>query len=216
MSPPSPVVLATAGEITGDGQPPTIRLESAACVDRSRSLRAVIADEDGVACERLVVRRGGAPLAPGAWSASCTAAIEAEVAITIPIGGEDTWPGAEHAIEIGAEDGSGQGTVHEAQVVVCAPLQALRTTFAARPGRGTIALDLAFSRPVTLEVTWVSALGRLLRKDLRAAGAEHHVVWDGRDSNGKPSASGVYWIRMRAQAESGESWQADRKAVLLR
>jgi flagellar hook assembly protein FlgD len=101
-------------------------------------------------------------------------------------------------------------------VIICAPLAALGVAFAARPGRGTIALDLTFSRPVTLEVTWVSALGRMIRRHTASPESEHHVVWDGRDSNGRSSASGVYWVRLHAHAENGESWRAERKALLLR
>jgi hypothetical protein len=215
-SPPSPPVQVTAGKIAGDGQPPVIQFEPAVCIDRRRSLRAAIGDEDGIACERLSVRVDGVPIGKDAWTSSCTAPIEEAVEISIPIGTEDEWPALDHVVEISAEDGAGEAMTRAEPVIICAPLAALGVAFAARPGRGTIALDLTFSRPVTLEVTWVSALGRMIRRHTASPESEHHVVWDGRDSNGRSSASGVYWVRLHAHAENGESWRAERKALLLR
>jgi hypothetical protein len=215
-SPPSPPVEVTAGKIAGDGQPPGIQFEPPVCIDRRGSLRAAIGDEDGIACERLSVQVDGVPLAADAWTSSCIGAIEAAVEIEIPVGPEEEWPALDHVVEISAEDGSGQSTTRARPVTICAPLAALGVAFAARPGQGAIALDLAFSRPVTLEVTWVSALGRLIRRQTASAGSEHRVVWDGRDADGRRAASGVYWVRLHAQAESGESWRAERKVLLVR
>jgi len=46
----------------------------------------------------------------------------------------------------------------------------------------------------------------------------HAVVWDGRNSNGKPVPSGVYVVRMTAHPvhSGGNAFVASRKVVLMK
>jgi len=45
---------------------------------------------------------------------------------------------------------------------------------------------------------------RTLLNEYRAAG-KHEVVWQGRDDTGRPVASGVYFLRMKAPGYSSTS-----------
>ncbi len=65
---------------------------------------------------------------------------------------------------------------------------------------------------ITLQVFDVS--GRQVRKlaDGQFTSGRHQVVWDGRDDNGVPVASGVYFYRLKA----GNRFVQTRKMILLR
>lgn len=52
--------------------------------------------------------------------------------------------------------------------------------------------------------------GRLIRSQSFAAGS-HQLIWDGRDRNGKPCASGIYLLRLSSPGSS-----AIAKLVLFR
>ncbi|MCC7141301.1 MAG: S8 family serine peptidase [Candidatus Eisenbacteria bacterium] len=87
--------------------------------------------------------------------------------------------------------------------------------FVNRPNPATpqtmIRYRLAASSPAT--ITIYDASGRQVRSlvnGVQAAG-EHATVWDGRDDNGRPVASGVYLYRLQ-----NEQFQAERKMLLVR
>ena len=62
----------------------------------------------------------------------------------------------------------------------------------------TIAFSIAARGHVELNVYDVGGrLVRTLANEVRPAGA-HRVTWDGRDANGEPVASGVYFCRLNA------------------
>lgn len=74
-------------------------------------------------------------------------------------------------------------------------------------------LALALPEPSAVTVSVYSPSGRLVRQlDHGTLPAGWHLLsWDGRDEHGRPTASGVYFLRVQA----GER-KVDRKAVLLR
>ncbi len=62
----------------------------------------------------------------------------------------------------------------------------------------TISFELAAPAPVSLRVYSVSGtlVRTLVERDMSAD--QHSVVWDGRDNNGAPVSSGVYFCRLTA------------------
>ncbi|RMG23121.1 MAG: T9SS C-terminal target domain-containing protein [Methanobacteriota archaeon] len=76
----------------------------------------------------------------------------------------------------------------------------------------TISFDLPHATRITLHVFDVNGRQvRTLAEGEFAAGS-HQMVWDGRDDNGVPVASGVYFYRLT----TGSGFVATRKMVLLR
>ncbi|MBN1825510.1 MAG: T9SS type A sorting domain-containing protein [Candidatus Eisenbacteria bacterium] len=76
----------------------------------------------------------------------------------------------------------------------------------------TIGFDLPWEDNVTVRI--FDAAGRRVRELMSGkveAGADRRVVWDGRNDQGEPAASGVYFCRIEARGET-----AIRKMVLLR
>jgi hypothetical protein len=75
----------------------------------------------------------------------------------------------------------------------------------------TVRFALASSERVRVRLYNVQgALVRTLLDDDKPAG-EHDVEWDGRDNDGNPLASGIYFVHMRAG-----SYQTTRKVVMLK
>jgi hypothetical protein len=91
-------------------------------------------------------------------------------------------------------------------------------TLTAQPNPFSRQTRLLFNMPphsaaAPLELALIDISGRRV-KSLRFRPAEDGkggVIWSGRDSNGRPVASGVYYARVRSR--EGESWT---KLVLLR
>jgi hypothetical protein len=54
-----------------------------------------------------------------------------------------------------------------------------------------------------VQITVHDLQGRLVRKlvEVHKDAGIHHVIWDGRDDNGKKIASGVYWATVRSEGE---------------
>ncbi|MGQ0722497.1 MAG: FG-GAP-like repeat-containing protein [Candidatus Eiseniibacteriota bacterium] len=77
-------------------------------------------------------------------------------------------------------------------------------------GATSVQVDIPIVAPVRLGVHDVS--GRLIRVLIASTvdRGRHHVMWDGRDTAGRPVATGVYFFRL----EAGGSQQS-RKAVVL-
>ncbi len=77
--------------------------------------------------------------------------------------------------------------------------------------RTTITLSLSEEGPVLLEVYGVD--GRLVRTlvDGFMPAAAHEVVWDGRNGDGAPVSSGIYWTVLRASGVT-----AKRPMILLK
>ena len=82
----------------------------------------------------------------------------------------------------------------------------------------TIGYALPEASEVALEVYNVQ--GQRIRELVggRQPAGWHAVVWDGRNSNGKPVPSGVYVVRMTAHPVrgSGNAFVASRKVVLMK
>jgi hypothetical protein len=78
-------------------------------------------------------------------------------------------------------------------------------------GPVTVRYSVPASRWVRLSV--YDAAGRLIRvlRDGRGSAGEHAVTWSGRDGQGAPAASGVYFVRL-----TDERTTESRKVVLLR
>jgi arylsulfotransferase ASST/flagellar hook capping protein FlgD len=80
------------------------------------------------------------------------------------------------------------------------------------PSHGSIRVRLGLPREGPAEVSVFDLAGRLVARvstEPRAAGW-HDLRWDGRDRNGRPVASGVYFVRL------GESPSMSRRFVVLR
>jgi len=77
---------------------------------------------------------------------------------------------------------------------------------------------IRFSLPVPAQVHLIiyNVYGQLVRtlRDQRFGTGYHQVVWDGRDDAGKPVASGVYFLQMRALRESGNAEFVQVKKML--
>jgi choice-of-anchor B domain-containing protein len=68
------------------------------------------------------------------------------------------------------------------------------------PSRGTVRAALELRQPTEVRADVFDVRGRLvrsLRPGVLGAGAQR-ITWDGRASDGTPSGSGVYWMRLRA------------------
>ncbi len=75
----------------------------------------------------------------------------------------------------------------------------------------TIPFQLTTSERVTLRIYDArGTLVRTLRDDVTPVGS-HSVVWNGRDANGAPVATGVYFVRLTAG-----SYEMTRKIVMLK
>ncbi|MFN8547139.1 MAG: FlgD immunoglobulin-like domain containing protein [Candidatus Eisenbacteria bacterium] len=76
------------------------------------------------------------------------------------------------------------------------------------PTHGGASLRLSLARPAEVSSTVFDATGRtvrvLLSSSLLPSGASE-LTWDGRDSDGRPAAQGVYFVRVVAGGESAES-----------
>lgn len=87
----------------------------------------------------------------------------------------------------------------------------LRAPASPDAGRTRLSFRTFADGPVDLDIYDVrGGLVRTLVQEHRAAGA-YTEMWDGRDGGGRPAASGVYLVRLRAGAE-----QAVRKIVVRR
>ena len=74
---------------------------------------------------------------------------------------------------------------------------------AAAPNPFRASTDLRFALPVDSQVSLevYDVTGRLVAspvRDERYPAGPHAVSWDGRDASGRPVASGVYFLRIRA------------------
>ena len=81
------------------------------------------------------------------------------------------------------------------------------------PFNGTTTIDFSISAPAVVDLALYDPAGRLVRvlvRGRREAG-KHVVTWNGRDDAGRGTASGVYFLRIRAG-----SFSATRKIVYLR
>ncbi|HFE52759.1 MAG TPA: T9SS type A sorting domain-containing protein, partial [Bacteroidetes bacterium] len=73
-------------------------------------------------------------------------------------------------------------------------------------------------RPARLRVSVYDVLGREVARlaEKQFPAGRHRFRWDGRAEDGRQLPSGVYVVRVRAQASDGKTWQQQRKVVLLR
>ncbi len=108
-------------------------------------------------------------------------------------------------------------------VEVAAPQISLPATFALEqnmPNPFYPSTTIRFSVPATAQVTVAiyNMLGQKVRT-LTAGRIEagyHQLVWDGRNDGGKPAASGVYFLQMRASAKNANAeFVRTRKLVLM-
>lgn len=78
---------------------------------------------------------------------------------------------------------------------------------APNPSTGSVRLAVQLPARVRLDVTVFDVAGRAVRTlhGGEAAAGTHSLEWDGRDSSGQPTSSGLYFVRARAGAE--ERWQ---------
>jgi hypothetical protein len=68
----------------------------------------------------------------------------------------------------------------------------------------TIEFDSPASAPFTLEILDVSGrLTRVLSTGVKYPAGRHALIWDGHDETGRPVASGIYFVRLRAGRQSG-------------
>jgi hypothetical protein len=149
-----------------------------------------------------------------------------EIDGTIMLKGQDTTsvrlPVGSHTIVLRAEDEMGKEGTDTMNVLVEPPIgidespQGLNYLDSNYPNpfnpTTTIRFGVAQQGRVTLRIYDVrGALVRTLVDDVREAGVEHRVRWDGRDDRGRSVASGVYFLRLEAQG-----FFETRKMVLLR
>jgi hypothetical protein len=74
-------------------------------------------------------------------------------------------------------------------------------------------IDFSLEQPGTVAISVFDLAGRriaVLQQGELAAG-EHHVIWDGRTSDGRPAAAGQYWYVLRTA-----NGQVSRSMVLLK
>ncbi|MBD3221017.1 M6 family metalloprotease domain-containing protein, partial [bacterium] len=115
-----------------------------------------------------------------------------------------TWTDGEQTVRTGVS-GDQVLTVPQDEDTTPAPdaVPAVTRLHAAYPNpfnpSTTIVFELARRSPVRLDVYGLDGrlVASLLRED-RAAG-RHHVVWQGRDGQGRPVASGTYLCRLRTE-----------------
>jgi hypothetical protein len=81
------------------------------------------------------------------------------------------------------------------------------------PSAGATTVRFTLPRPDDVTLSIHDVAGRRVRSLARGtlAAGPHEAVWDGRDESGRPAASGVYFVRLRAAA--GE---LQRRVVLRR
>ncbi|MGQ0723530.1 MAG: FlgD immunoglobulin-like domain containing protein, partial [Candidatus Eiseniibacteriota bacterium] len=75
---------------------------------------------------------------------------------------------------------------------------------APNPFDGGTAIRFRLGEPSGVQVRVFDAAGRAVRtlsEATRAAGS-HEITWDGRDDQGRPVGSGVYWYEVRTDAGS--------------
>jgi hypothetical protein len=149
-----------------------------------------------------------------------------EIDGTILLKGQDTTsvrlPVGEHTIVLQVEDEMGK-TADDTMHVIVEPasgidgspqgLNYLDTNYPNpfNPST-TIRFGVAQRGRVTLRIFDVrGALVRTLSDEVREAGVEHRVRWDGRDDGGRSVASGVYFLHLEAQG-----FFEAQKLVLLR
>jgi hypothetical protein len=87
----------------------------------------------------------------------------------------------------------------------------LRVRFTSVTGRAVVEFALPAAQQAKVAV--YGATGRLVRElaDRRFPAGRHEIVWDGRDADSRPVASGTYFVRL--DAEGGELAQ---KMVVVR
>ncbi|MEJ2537609.1 MAG: FlgD immunoglobulin-like domain containing protein, partial [Calditrichia bacterium] len=56
---------------------------------------------------------------------------------------------------------------------------------------------------------------RVLDEGSKNAG-NYEITWDGRNSNGLPVASGIYFYQLVAKPENGREYSATRKMMILK
>lgn len=121
------------------------------------------------------------------------------------VGGEFTRAGSHAAFAIARWDG--------VRATLGAPRVALAAV-APNPFRAAAAIKFGLLTAGNVQLSVVDVRGRrvrVLERAWRDAG-EHVTTWDGRDDNGRPAASGVYYVRI--QMSDGPT--ASQKMVLLR
>jgi flagellar hook assembly protein FlgD len=81
------------------------------------------------------------------------------------------------------------------------------------PSRSTATFSAHLDREEPLAMSIVDSSGRRVRNypPRTLAAGSHQLDWDGRDQEGKPVASGVYFVRLDLGSES-----TLRKVILLR
>lgn len=77
------------------------------------------------------------------------------------------------------------------------------------PGKLPLEFEAAVLRGVSSSLAVYDVRGRLMKR-WRAASGAVRVAWDGRDSGGRPVASGVYWVRV----EGGPRAPATKVAIV--
>jgi ligand-binding sensor domain-containing protein len=78
--------------------------------------------------------------------------------------------------------------------------------------RTTIDFELTSDSPVTLEIFNVEGIKiRTMIREMKTGQGRHSIDWDGRDENGAPVPSGVYFYQLRSRGQ-----QTSRKMLMLR
>ena len=80
----------------------------------------------------------------------------------------------------------------------------------------TISYQLPVNASVTMRI--INMLGqevRVLDEGSKNAG-NYEITWDGRNSNGLPVASGIYFYHLSAKSENGKEYSAIRKMMILK
>ncbi len=120
------------------------------------------------------------------------------------------------AVDLGANESAPSDTVDHALIDTDVPENLVASVSFMRPNPFTEQSAIAYSVPaqgarVALRIYDIN--GRLVRTlvDAVSAGGVHEAVWDGRDSNGTPVASGIYFCRAEV-----DSVTEVRKVVLIR
>ena len=117
-------------------------------------------------------------------------------------------------VEAGVDDVVFATSATAAPPVAIPPSAPLRVSARPNPFRGTTAISFELARSGKASLAVHDVAGRvvatLLSADRLAAGA-HRAEWNGRDGAGRPSAPGVYFVRL----ETSEGTSAD-KVTLVR
>ena len=123
----------------------------------------------------------------------------------------------------------GWGTVNAVAAINAIPLTGIQPS---EEMPATFALDQNFPNPFNpstyivytipedafVSVTLYNELGQEVRTLVSAqdAAGSHRIMWDGKDSAGKPAASGMYLYRISAVTSNGNIFTQSRKMMLLK